>query len=239
MTLDARAKDLAAKGIDVINLTVGEPDFDTPAPAKAGGLSAIRRGLTKYTAVAGTRELREAISAKLRRENSLEYAPNQIVVSNGAKQSIYNALLVLVDPGDEVLIPAPFWVSYPEMVKLAGGVPVIVPTGESTGFKVTAAAIAAYLGPQVRGMIINNPTNPSGVVYERGELESLAQLAVERAIFILSDEIYERLTYDGASAESIASLGSEVRRVTVTVNGFSKAYAMTGWRMGYAAAERM
>ncbi len=237
MALDARAKQLAAEGVDVVNLSVGEPDFDTPEPARAGGVSAIQRGLTRYTAAAGTRELREAIAAKLRRENQLEYSPDQIVVSNGAKQSIYNALLVLLDPGDEVLIPAPYWVSYPEMVRLAGGVPVIVPTDEASGFKVTAAGVAALLGPRARGIIVNNPSNPTGAVYARGELEPLAKLAVEHGIFILSDEIYERLTYDGARAESIAALGSEVCRLTVAVNGFSKAYAMTGWRMGYAAAE--
>ncbi|MBJ7599515.1 MAG: aspartate aminotransferase [Candidatus Nephthysia bennettiae] len=237
MALDARAKQLAAEGVDIVNLSVGEPDFDTPAAARAGGISAIQSGFTRYTAVAGTRELRRAISAKLLQENLLDYSPDQIVVSNGAKQSIYNALLVLLDPGDEVLIPAPYWVSYPEMVKLAGGVPITVPTDETAGFKVTAAAVATHLGPRARGIIINNPSNPTGAVYAREELESLAQLAVAHGIFILSDEIYERLTYDGARAESVASLGPDVRRLTITVNGFSKAYAMTGWRMGYAAAE--
>lgn len=237
MAIDARAKQLLAEGADVVNFSVGEPDFDTPETAKAGGIEAIRQGFTKYTPAAGTLELRKAIARKLREENGLEYAPEQIVVSNGGKQSLYNAFMVLLDPGDEVIIQAPYWVSYPEMVKLAGGVPVVVETDASTGFKMTPDMIREKLTPRTKIINLNSPSNPTGVVYTPAELRAIAELAVERGLIIISDEIYEKLLYDGAEFVSIASFGPEVKRLTVTVNGFSKAYAMTGWRMGYAAAE--
>lgn len=238
VALDTRAKELLAAGVDVVNLSVGEPDQDTPEPARLGAESAIRRGLTKYTATAGTLELRRAICDKLWRDSALRYEPDEIVVSNGAKQSVFNAMMVLVDAGDEVLIPAPYWVSYPEMVRLAGGVPVFVKTGAADGFRLTPDALRAAIGPRTRGLVLNNPANPTGAVYERQELEQIVTLALEHELFLISDEIYEKLIYGSATAFSIASLGPEARRATVTVNGFSKAYAMTGWRLGYAAAEQ-
>ena len=234
--MDARAKALISTGVNIVNLTAGEPDFDTPADARRGGLSAIEQGFTHYTAVAGIPELRSAIATKLRADNGLGYEPAQIVVSNGAKQSIYNALMVLLDPGDEVIIPIPSWVSYPEMVGLADGVPVLVDT-RSTNFRLTAAAAEAAITPRTKAIVLNSPNNPTGVVYTDGELRALAALAVEHDLQVISDEIYEKLVY-GAEFVSIASLGEDILARTVTVNGFSKAYAMTGWRMGYAAAPR-
>lgn len=237
VALDTRAKELLAAGVDLVNLTVGEPDQDTPLAAREGAESAIRRGLTKYTPTAGTAELRRAISDKLWNENSVRYEPGEIVVSNGAKQSIFNAMMVLVDPGDEILIPAPYWVSYPEMVRMAGGTPVFVQAGAGSGFKLTPDAMRAAIGPRTRGLVLNNPTNPTGAVYDQEELERIASVAVEHGLFIISDEIYQKLTYGSARAVSVASLSPDARRATITVNGFSKAYAMTGWRLGYAAAE--
>jgi aspartate aminotransferase len=234
IAVDARAKALAAQGVDVVNLTAGEPDFDTLRSARDGGIAAIDHGFTRYTAVPGIAELREAIARKLKDDNGLEYKAAQVVVSNGAKQSIYNALMVLLDPGDEVVIPTPAWVSYPEMVKLAGGVPVTVDT-QPDGYRLEAGPLAAAITPRTKLIILNNPSNPTGVVYSDAELRMVAELAVSNDLYVISDEIYEKLTY-GAEFISIASLGPGILDRTVTVNGFSKAYAMTGWRMGYAAA---
>ena len=236
IAMDARAKGLIAKGVDIVNLTSGEPDFDTPVEARKGGLSAIEGGFTHSTAVAGIPELRAAIAAKLRNDNGLDYEPAQIVVSNGAKQSLYNAFMVLLDPGDEVIIPTPSWVSYPEMVGLAEGVPVLVDTRPDRS-RLTASAFRAAITPRTKAIVLNSPSNPTGVVYTDQELRALAAVAVEHDIRVISDEIYEKLVY-GAEFVSIASLGPEILARTVTVNGFSKAYAMTGWRMGYAAAPR-
>ncbi|HEY8345913.1 MAG TPA: pyridoxal phosphate-dependent aminotransferase [Symbiobacteriaceae bacterium] len=237
MAIDARSKQMIAEGIDVVNFSVGEPDFDTPLLIKRAGIAAIEQGFTKYTPAAGMMELRQAICEKLKRDNGLEYRPEQIVVSNGGKQALFNAFMVLLDPGDEVIIQAPYWVSYPEMVKLAGGVPVVVETDESTGFKMTAEMIRAKLTPRTRVINLNSPSNPTGAVYTRKELEAIAALAVEHDLVILSDEIYEKLLYDGAEHVSIASLAPEVKERTIIVNGVSKAYAMTGWRIGYTASE--
>ncbi|HYM97479.1 MAG TPA: pyridoxal phosphate-dependent aminotransferase [Candidatus Sulfotelmatobacter sp.] len=234
IAVDARAKALVAKGVDVVNLTAGEPDFDTLPAARAGGIAAIEQGFTRYTPTPGIAELREEIAKKLRTDNGLEYRANQIVVSNGAKQSIYNALMVLLDAGDEVVIPTPSWVSYPEMVRLAGGVPVMVDT-EPNRYRLDAAALAAAITPRTKLIVLNSPCNPTGVVYTDAELRAVAALAVQNDLYVISDEIYEKLTY-GAEFISIASLNPEILDRTVTVNGFSKAYAMTGWRMGYAAA---
>ncbi len=236
VSLDARAKELARQGVDVISFGVGEPDFDTPEPVKEAGIAAIRAGFTRYTPVQGLPELREAIAAKLARENGLEYSPAQILVSSGAKESLYHAVMALCEPGDEVLIPSPYWVTYPEQVKLAGGVPVPVPTGPEDGFKVTPALLAERAGPRTRLLILNNPANPTGAVYTRPELEALADFCLRRDIAIIADEVYEKLVYD-AEFVSVAALGPEVKARTVLVNGVSKAYAMTGWRIGYAAAE--
>jgi aspartate aminotransferase len=238
MAIDGRAKNLIAEGVDVINLSVGEPDFDTPETAKAGGRTAIDQGFTKYTAAAGIAELREAIADKLRRENGLDYSADEIVVSNGAKHSLFNVFMVLLDPGDEVIIQAPYWVSYPEMVKISGGTPVIVKTDASTGFEMTPDMIEKALTPKTKAINLNNPSNPTGVVYSREKLEAIADIAVRHNLTIISDEIYERLTYDGAEVVCMATLGREVRERTITVNGFSKAYAMTGWRLGYTASPK-
>ena len=238
MAIDGRAKQLMAEGVDVINLSVGEPDFDTPETAKAGGRAAIDQGFTKYTAAAGISELREAIADKLRRENGLDYSADEIVVSNGAKHSLFNVFMVLLDPGDEVIIQAPYWVSYPEMAKISGGTPVIVKTDASTGFELIPDMIERALTAKTKAINLNNPCNPTGVVYSREKLQAIADIAVRNNLMIISDEIYERLTYDGAEVVCMATLGPDVRARTITVNGFSKAYAMTGWRLGYTASPK-
>jgi len=234
MAVDARAKALVAQGVDLVNLTAGEPDFDTLPAAREGGIAAIEQGFTRYTPTPGILELRQAIAKKLKDDNGLDYKAAQVVVSNGAKQSIYNALMVLLDPGDEVVIPSPAWVSYPEMVRLAGGEPVMVDT-QPNQYRLDRASLAAAITPRTKLILLNNPCNPTGVVYSDSELRMVADLAVTHDLCVISDEIYEKLTY-GAEFISIASLGPEMLQRTVTVNGFSKAYAMTGWRMGYAAA---
>jgi aspartate aminotransferase len=234
IAVDARAKALVAQGVDLVNLTAGEPDFDTLPAARAGGIAAIEQGFTRYTPTPGIAELREAIAKKLKDDNGLEYKAGQVVVSNGAKQSIYNALMVLLDPGDEVVIPTPAWVSYPEMVRLAGGEPVMVDT-QPNQYRLDAKALAAAITPRTKVILLNNPCNPTGVVYTDAELRMVAGLAEKNDLYVISDEIYEKLTY-GAEFISIASLSPKILDRTITVNGFSKAYAMTGWRMGYAAA---
>jgi aspartate aminotransferase len=234
LAVDARAKALIASGVDIVNLTAGEPDFPTPAGPSRAGQDAIADGFTRYTATAGIAELRAAIALKLKEDNGLDYRPDQVVVSNGAKQSIYNALMVLLDPGDEVLIPFPAWVSYPEMVRLADGEPVMVDTG-AVDYRLDPELLAAAITPRSKVIILNSPNNPTGVVYTNDELRAVARLAVENDLYVISDEIYEKLVY-GAESISIGSLGDEILARTITVNGFSKAYAMTGWRMGYAAA---
>jgi aspartate aminotransferase len=238
MAIDGRAKKLIADGVDVVNLSVGEPDFDTPETAKGGGRAAIDSGFTKYTAAAGILELREAVAEKLRRENGLDYSADEIVLSNGAKHSLFNIFMVLLDPGDEVIIQAPYWVSYPEMVKIAGGTPVIVKTDASTGFELTPEMVERAITPKTKAINLNNPSNPTGVVYAREKLQAIADIAVHHNLAIISDEIYERLAYDGKEVVAMATLGPKVRELTITVNGFSKAYAMTGWRLGYTASPK-
>lgn len=235
LAITARAKELQAQGLDVVNFGAGEPDFDTPDPIKKAGIKAIESGFTKYTPSTGTVELRKAIAAKFKKDNNLQYSPNQIAVSCGAKHSIFDIVQVLVDDGDEVLIPTPYWVSYPEMVKIAGGVSKFIPTTWDSGFKITAAILKKYITPKSKLLIINSPSNPTGVVYTRQELEEIAKLCVEHRIYIISDEIYEKLIYDSSSYTSMASLGKDVYDLTLTVNGVSKAYSMTGWRIGYVA----
>ncbi len=234
LALDAKTKDLQRQGVDIVSFGVGEPDFDTPAHVNEAGIEAIRQGFTKYTPSSGIPELREAVCAKLLRDNGLEYSPGQVLVSAGAKHSIFNAVTVLCDEGDQVLIPAPYWVSYPEMVRFAGGVPVIVPAGIETGFKITPDALEGAVTPKTSLLILNTPSNPTGAVYTREELERIAKVCVKHNIAVISDEIYEKLIYEGEHV-AFASLGPEVKALTVTVNGVSKAYAMTGWRIGYAA----
>ncbi len=238
MAIDGRAKKLIAEGVDIVNLSAGEPDFDTPSTAKAGGQAAIDSGFTKYTAAAGMPELREAIAEKLRRENGLDYSADEIVVSNGAKHALFNIFMVLLDPGDEVVIQAPYWVSYPEMVKIAGGTPVIIKTDASTGFELTVEMIEAAITSRTKVIALNNPSNPTGVVYEPKKLRAIAEIAVRKNLTIVSDEIYERLVYDGKEIVSVATLGPQMRERTITVNGFSKSFAMTGWRLGYTASPK-
>jgi aspartate aminotransferase len=236
LAITARAKALQAQGVDVIGFGAGEPDFDTPEHIKAAAIEALNAGQTKYTPSAGIPALREAVCEKLQRENGLTYKPNQIIVSAGAKHSIYNLFQAVLDPGDEVIIPVPYWVSYPEQVKLADGTPVFVDAPESNGFRVTAAAIAEKITPRTRVIVLNSPSNPSGAVVETSELEKIAALAVEKDLLVLSDEIYEHLTY-GLDHVSIASFGPEIQARTLVVNGFSKAYSMTGWRLGWLAGD--
>ena len=236
LAVDSKAKAMKAEGIEVYSFGAGEPDIDTPDHIKAAAITALQSGRTKYTPSAGIPELRQAISQKFLKDNGLDYKPNQIIVSNGAKQSCFNAIAAVVNEGDEVLIPAPYWLSYPEMVRIVGGEPVIVPTTEENNWKITPADFENAMTPRTKMIIINSPGNPTGSVYTREELKALAEVAAEEDIFILSDEIYEKLTYDGAEHISMASITPEAYDLTITVNGFSKAYSMTGWRLGYLAA---
>ena len=236
LSIDAKAKAMKAEGIDVCGFGAGEPDFDTPDHIKAAAVAALEGGFTKYTPSAGLPELRQAIAEKLEADNGLTYRPSQIVVSSGAKHSCYNAILATCQAGDEVLIPSPYWVSYPDMVRLAGAEPVIVPTTERNGWKMRAADFENAMTPRTKMLILNSPGNPTGSVYTREELEGIVEVAAEEDIYILSDEIYEKLVYDETKHVSIASLSKEAYDLTITINGFSKAYAMTGWRLGYLAA---
>jgi len=236
LAIAAKAKKLKAEGVDVCGFGAGEPDFDTPQHIKDAAAAALAAGFTKYTPSSGTPELRAAIAEKLKKENGLDYKPSQVIVNCGAKHSCFNVILATCGAGDEVLIPAPYWLSYPEMVKIADASPVIVPTQESNGFKLTPDEFRAAMTPATKLIILNSPSNPTGAVYTKEELQALAEVALEEEILMLSDEIYEKITYDGTQHTSLASLGKEVYDLTITVNGFSKAYAMTGWRLGYVAA---
>lgn len=236
LAISAKAKAMKAEGLDVVDFGVGEPDFRTPEHICAAAEEAIHRGLTHYTPASGTLELRTAICEKLLKENSLKYTPRQVVVSNGAKHSLYNAFLAILNPGDEVLVPSPCWVSYPEMIKMADGVPVLVHAGEAEGFLPAAAALDAACTPRTKAIVLNNPANPTGAAYDNSELEKIAAMAVKRDLFVISDEIYEALAYDGLKPVSIASFGDDIKQRTIVINGVSKTYAMTGWRIGYAAA---
>ena len=235
LVMSQKSSEMKAQGIDVINMSVGEPDFNTPDDIKESAKQAIDDNWSKYSPVPGYPALRKAISAKLKRENGLDYSPSEILVSNGAKQSVCNTVLALVDDGDEVIIPAPYWVSYPQMVKLAGGNPVIVPTGFSQNFKMTAAQLEAAITPKTKLLILCSPSNPTGSVYTREELQALAQVVLAHDdLFVMADEIYEHILYTGRH-ESIAQFEGMKER-SIIINGVSKAYAMTGWRIGYMAA---
>ncbi len=234
LALDAKTKKLQREGVDIISFGVGEPDFDTPEYIKQAAVDAIETGFTKYTASAGIVELREAICKKFEDDNGLLYEPGDILVSVGAKHSLFNAVLALCERGDEVLIPAPYWVSYPEMVKIAGGIPVVIPTGIETDFKVTRDALESAITPKTTLLMLNTPSNPTGAIYTEDELEQIAQVCLANGIGVICDEIYEKLVYEGKHV-AFASLSPEVKSITITVNGVSKAYAMTGWRIGYAA----
>ncbi len=235
LSIDSKAKAMKAEGLDVCGFGAGEPDFDTPEHIKAACMAALDGGFTKYTPSSGTPELRQAIADKFKADNGIDYKPSQIVVSNGAKHSCYNAILAVCQPGDEVIIPAPFWLSYPEMVRLAGAEPVFVQTKESNDWKMTAEEFQDAMTPRTKLVILNTPGNPTGSVYTKEELQAIVDVACDEEILILSDEIYEKLTYDGAKHVSVASLPGAYD-ITITINGFSKAYAMTGWRLGYLGA---
>jgi len=236
LAIDSKAKALRAEGVEVYSFGAGEPDFDTPDHIKAAAAAALEAGFTKYTPSSGIPELRSAISEKFKRDNGLDYKPSEIIVSNGAKQSCFNAIMAVCGEGDEVIIPAPYWLSYPDMVRLAGAEPVIVQTTQENDWKMTPQQFEEAMSPRTKMVIINSPGNPTGSVYTREELRALVEVASDEEIMILSDEIYESLTYDGAEHVSVASLTPEAKDLTITVNGFSKAYAMTGWRLGYLGA---
>lgn len=239
MQIASEAKRMRAEGINIIDLSVGEPDFPTPHNIKEAGKTAIEENHTKYTINSGTIELRKAISAKLKRDNGLNYSLNEIIVSNGVKQAVFNTIFSLIGKDDEVIIPAPYWVSYPDMVNLAGGKPVIVPAAEQNGFRITADQLEKAISPKTKLFILCNPSNPTGSAYNKEQLNELAEVLKKKDIFILSDEIYEKLIYDGFRFISFPSLSDDLKRKTILVNGVSKAYSMTGWRIGYAAAEEV
>ena len=234
----AKAKAMKAQGYDVVDFGVGEPDFDTPDNVKEAAMRAIRSGFTKYTPASGTDELKEAVVEKLRKDNGLEYERSQIIISCGAKHSLYNIAEALFDPRDEVIIPSPYWVSYPDQVLLNDAKPVIVKTTEQEGFKLSAKKLEKAITKKTKAIILNSPSNPTGLAYDAKTLEEIAAIAVKRGIYVISDEIYEKLIYDGFRHVSIASLGPEIKNLTIVVNGVSKSHAMTGWRIGYAAGPK-
>ena len=233
--LNERAIAMKRDGVEVFNFAVGEPDFPTPEHIKEAGMAAIRENITRYTPATGILDLKEAICRKLARDNGLEYAPNQIATTSGGKHALYNLLYVICDEGDEVLVPAPYWVSYPEMVKLAGADPVILDTDSASSYKVTPGQVRSAVTPRTRALMLNTPSNPTGMVYTREELEAIAEVVVESGIYVITDELYEKILYDGHRHESIAALHPRMKEQALVVNGLSKAYAMTGWRLGYAA----
>lgn len=236
LAIDAKLKQMISEGIKVYGFGAGEPDFDTPEYIRKAAIEAINIGFTRYTAAQGTMDLRKAICGKLERENGIKYNPNEILVSSGAKHSLSNAFAAILDPGDEVIVPVPYWVSYTEIIKLNGGIPVLVRTKSENDFKITKEDFEAAITSKTKAILINTPSNPAGSVYCKKELESIAETALKHNIYIVSDEIYERLTYDGIEHVSIASISEEIKDITILINGMSKAYAMTGWRLGYAAS---
>jgi aspartate aminotransferase len=238
LAITAKANELKKQGKDVVNFGAGEPDFDTPDNIKKAAIKAIEQGLTKYTPSVGTLELREAISEKFKKDNGLSYGPAQIVVSCGAKHSLYNIIQVLTDVGEEVIIPTPYWVSYPEMVKISGATSRFLTTTADTNFKVTAKELKKNINSKTKMFILNSPSNPTGMLYSKQELKDIADICVEKNIFVISDEIYEELLYESDSYTSIASLGKEIYDRTITVNGVSKSFAMTGWRIGYCGGPK-
>ncbi len=237
LAISAKAKKMRKEGIDVVGFGAGEPDFGTPAHICEAAIAAVREGFTRYTPSSGTPELKQAICTKLERDNNLKYQVSQVIVSCGAKHSLFNVILSLCNKGDEVIIPSPYWVSYPEMVKAAEGIPVLITTDETQEFKISASQLEEAISPRTKAFILNSPANPTGVVYTEEELLEIARVVVDHKIICISDEIYEKIIYDGLKHISIASLGKDIKKQTVLINGVSKAYAMTGWRIGYAVAE--
>ena len=236
LAVNTRAKQMRAEGKHVYGFAVGEPDFPTPEYICDAAREALKLGLTRYTPVAGTKELRGAICDKLERDNNLHYNINEIIACNGAKQALLNAFVAILNPGDEVLLPTPCWVSYPEMIRMAGGVPIMVKTKEEEGFLPSLKLLEKLTTPRTKAIVINSPNNPTGCVYPPELLEKIAEFAIEKEIYVVSDEIYERLIYDGQQHVSIASFGPQIHKQAIVINGLSKTFAMTGWRMGYAAA---
>jgi aspartate aminotransferase len=235
LAIDAKLKQMVADGVKVYGFGAGEPDFDTPEYIRNAAVEAINKGITRYTAAQGTMDLRKAICAKLQRENNLSYEPNQIIASSGAKHSLSNTFAAILNPGDEVIVPMPYWVSYTEIIKLNDGVPVLVETKKENNFKITREELTNAITSKTKAILLNTPSNPTGAVYSEQELRAIAEVAVERNLFVVSDEIYERLVYGGKKHISIASFGQDIKDLTIVINGMSKAYAMTGWRLGYAA----
>lgn len=238
LAMDAKAKAMKAAGVDIVNFGVGEPDFDTPEHIKEAAIRAMREGFTKYTPVGGIDPLKDAIIDKLRNDNSLQYQRDEVIVSCGAKHSLYNIAQALFDPGDEILIPSPYWVSYPDQVLLNDATPVFVKTYEADLFKAQPENIESHITKNTKALILNSPSNPTGLAYDRKSLERIAELVLRHSLYVISDEIYEKLTYDGFEHVSIASLDPAVKEKTLVVNGLSKSYAMTGWRIGYAAGPK-
>ncbi|MBW1980580.1 MAG: pyridoxal phosphate-dependent aminotransferase [Deltaproteobacteria bacterium] len=234
--ISSRARELRAQGLEVINFSIGEPDFHTPEHVCQAAIEAIRQGFTKYTPVGGIEELKDAIIAEFEKYYGLSYERSQVIVSCGAKHSLYNLAQVLFNPGDQVIVPAPYWVSYPDIVRLAGAEPVVVPTLEENDFKLTAAILEDHLTERCRGLILNSPSNPTGTVYSSEELAELAEVVLQHRLLVISDDIYYRILFDGLNWNSLAMLDDELRQYTIVVNGVSKTYAMTGWRIGYLAA---
>ena len=235
LAISSKAKEMKKKGVDVVIFGAGEPDFDTPEPIKKAAIAAIKDGFTKYTPASGTLELKEAVAAKLKRDNGLDYAANQVIVSNGAKHSLYNCLQVICNPGDEIIIFSPYWVSYPEMIKLAGAVPVAVDTKEGDGFLPSVSSMKKAISKKTKAIIINSPCNPTACVYPEQLLKEIAGVAQENNLLVISDEVYEKIIFDSKEHVSIASFGEDIKNRTIVVNAISKTYAMTGWRIGYVA----
>lgn len=238
LAMDAKAKAMKASGVDVVNFGVGEPDFDTPDNIKEAAIKAIKDGFTKYTPVGGIDPLKDAVIEKFRKDNNLEYARDEIIVSCGAKHSLYNIAQALYGPGDEVIIPSPYWVSYPDQVILNDAVPVFVKTYEKDKFMLKPAVLESHITKKTKAIILNSPSNPTGLTYDKKTIEGIAGVALKHNLYVISDEIYEKLTYDGFTHISIASLSNEIKARTLVVNGLSKAYAMTGWRIGYTAGPK-
>ncbi|MGN0801211.1 MAG: pyridoxal phosphate-dependent aminotransferase [Candidatus Faecivicinus sp.] len=238
LAVDTRAKQLRAEGLDVIGFSAGEPDFCTPEYINDAGKFAIDAGITRYTPVAGTLDLRQKICDKFIHDNGVEYTPAEVIVSSGAKQSLFTALSAIINPGDEVLVPSPCWLSYPEMIRMAGGTPVLVHGKEENNFVVTAEMMRPFVTEHTKALIINSPNNPNGCVWSRDELKAIADLAVECGFYVISDEIYEKLIYDDEKHYCMSSFGPEIKKQCIVINGVSKTYAMTGWRIGYAAGPK-
>lgn len=237
LAITAKAKKLKEEGIDVVSFGAGEPDFNTPENIQEAGIKAIKDGLTRYTPASGILNLKEAVCKKFKIDNNLNYRPSQIVISSGAKHSLYNTLMAICNSGDEVIVPIPYWVSYPELVKLVDAIPVMVETKEENNFKYRKEDLERAITNKTKAIILNSPNNPTGVAYTKEELQMIADIAIKNDILVISDEIYEKLVYGGTKHISIASLGEEIKKRTIVVNGVSKAYAMTGWRIGFTASE--